>query len=118
MPLWNWAAKDQPYYGFGEPNSIMVVYTEPLGKGTILRMDKLCNMGTTEYSTNKTEDMTTTMAPGTLALVQQQPCFIGLCHVIGVGVYGLCASKQGRRFRREIVLHDVTAWSLCFSICI
>ena len=39
---------------------------------------------------NKTEDMTTTMVPGTLALVQQQLCFIGLCHVIGVGFMALC----------------------------
>ena len=28
LPLWNWAPKDHPYYGFGEPNSIIVVYME------------------------------------------------------------------------------------------
>ena len=27
-----WAPKDHPYYGFGKPNSIIVVYMEPLGK--------------------------------------------------------------------------------------
>ena len=30
--LWNWVPKDHPHYGFLGPNSIIVVYMDPLGK--------------------------------------------------------------------------------------
>ena len=32
LPLWNWAPKDHPYDGFGEPNSILVVCMELPGR--------------------------------------------------------------------------------------
>ena len=31
LPLWNLVPKDHPYYGFGGPTSIMVVYVNPVG---------------------------------------------------------------------------------------